>query len=554
MDQKDFAKLFKLLAAKHDENREFRFLPRLKNTKQRLSQGFLLGGNSNYIAVGLVDSRSWRSKSVSVNFYWTPNNCGITFIWRTGDDDNIKTLIDKVLEKMPEGTLSERVNSDVRREYTLDYSGTSMEEAVTKLEQFCITILYPAIRDLTFDYLLDFPEKVERKINEGKRRVDGILNGTEAIPAIEITDDDTTDDQDSENEVIEETIELNTILYGPPGTGKTYNTVIYAVAICEGKKIEEVANEPYSMVKERYDNFERNGRIAFTTFHQSYGYEDFIEGIKPVVDNGTAAPNNAVNANSPANLKYKIEDGVFKKFCNSAGNETKVFIIDEINRGNISKIFGELITLIEKNKRKGCPEGKPAILPYTKQSFAVPNNIYILGTMNTADRSIALMDTALRRRFRFVEMMPKTNLVDLNVVHQDKSVNVKLILDKINERIEYLYDREHTIGHAFFIPLKSTEESKRFSELTRIFSKEIIPLLQEYFYEDYEKIRLVLGDNAKNEDNQFVLCEDKNARNVFNISRASDGDSLPDDKKIYSINEDAFGNIDSYIGIYENAR
>ena len=120
MDQKDFAKLFKLLAAKHDENREFRFLPRLKNTKQRLSQGFLLGGNSNYIAVGLVDSISWRSKSVSVNFYWTPNNCGITFIWRTGDDDNIKTLIDKVLEKMPEGTLSERVNSDVRREYTLD--------------------------------------------------------------------------------------------------------------------------------------------------------------------------------------------------------------------------------------------------------------------------------------------------------------------------------------------------------------------------------------------------------------------------------------------------
>lgn len=553
MDQRDFAKLFKILAAKHDQNPEFRFVPRTKKDKKgRLDQGFLLGGNSNYITVGLVRSSCKLSKICSVHFNWTPEKCYITLLWRAGDDIRIKSLIDLINEKMPGSNNSTRnQQEDSFRDFSVCHEGLSMEEAVNRLEKFCIDTLYPAIRELGFDSLLDFPEKVERRINEGKRRVEGIINGTDVV---EIPDNEEDEEQDTEEHVVEKTYDLNMILYGPPGTGKTYNTVFHAVAICDEKNVKEVEDEGFENAKSRYDSLMREGRIAFTTFHQSYGYEEFIEGIKPVVDNTAAAQNDGVKANDATGLKYKIEDGVFKKFCKAAGDKPKVFIIDEINRGNISKIFGELITLIEYDKRLGMCEGKTAVLPYSGESFGVPSNVYILGTMNTADRSIALMDTALRRRFRFVEKMPKSNLVDFNVTYQEKSANIKSILDKINERIEYLYDREHTIGHAFFISLKKLEETKRFGELAGVFKNKIIPLLQEYFYEDYEKIRLVLGDNAKDEDNQFVLCENKIAKEVFRISKPSDDDRFPEEKKIYSINSEAFENIDSYIGIYENAR
>ena len=380
----------------------------------------------------------------------------------------------------------------------------------------------------------------------------------------------------------------NLILYGPPGTGKTYNSATYAVAICDGKSVDELTD--YDAVMKRYNELKEAGRIAFTTFHQSYGYEEFIEGIKPVVDD------------EATDISYTIESGVFKKFCDIAGtpenmeidhnaqvwfvrlngvgkNDLKeecfkegtirfswenenvddsykkwfnmmspgdyvvsynganvnidgigiiedsepfydeqrssfkwtrkvkwlvtdivenirelnggkylpnfeitklnrvrisellelvskhggyageknekpyVFIIDEINRGNISKIFGELITLIESTKRAGMEEAASAILPYSGKPFSVPSNVYILGTMNTADRSIALMDTALRRRFQFIEMMPDSDV--LRKIHADKveDLDVAAMLDKINERITFLYDREHTIGHAFFTGL-----------------------------------------------------------------------------------------------------
>jgi len=180
--------------------------------------------------------------------------------------------------------------------------------------------------------------------------------------------------------------------------------------------------------------------------------------------------------------------------------EPYVFIIDEINRGNISKIFGELITLIETTKRSG--EGKEECistkLPYSNEEFTVPDNVYIIGTMNTADRSIALMDTALRRRFKFEEMLPNYDLLkDIFVEDEGIKVNIGTMLKAINERIEYLYDREHTIGHAVFLELK---ENNNIDKLENIFKKSVIPLLQEYFYEDYDKIRLILGDNAKDED------------------------------------------------------
>lgn len=178
-----------------------------------------------------------------------------------------------------------------------------------------------------------------------------------------------------------------------------------------------------------------------------------------------------------------------------------VFIMDEINRGNISKIFGELITLIEPVKRKGAKEAMEVILPYSNKSFGVPNNVYLIGTMNTADRSIALMDTALRRRFQFIERMPDVTV--LRKMGADKirvegvELDVALMLECMNKRIEFLFDREHTFGHAFFLGLK---DEPTIENLASIFKKAIIPLLQEYFYEDYSKIMLVLGDNGKTQD------------------------------------------------------
>lgn len=476
---------------------------------------------------------------------------------------------------------------------------------------------------------------------------------------------------------------LNTILYGPPGTGKTYNTVKYAVAICDGKSVGELTD--YDAALKRYKELKKEGRIAFTTFHQSYGYEEFIEGIKPVLASDSDG--------SSKDVKYDVFPGIFKRFCDDAkkkkvetdafdvsssamvwkvtvrsearedcfennrvridygmssdgaagfvndmakgdlvittdgsrsringiavltgddayeldadadkttrdvkwlaknideeivdinagkilhrmtvarvpnmgvddlitlaqkkGSELAtttieentdpyVFIIDEINRGNISKIFGELITLIEVTKRAGAKEAMETTLPYSGVPFSVPKNVYILGTMNTADRSIALMDTALRRRFDFEEMMPDVKVVDgITVTADGKSVNVSEMLKAINDRIEYLYDREHTIGHAFFTGLKDDPSIEKLAE---IFKNNVVPLLQEYFYEDYDKIQLVLGDNEKSDDAyKFILDEKADERTLF-----KGAPQLDLKEKTYKVQDSAFERIDSYIEI-----
>lgn len=328
---------------------------------------------------------------------------------------------------------------------------------------------------------------------------------------------------------------VNTILYGPPGTGKTYNSIKYAVDTID-RKFNRDSAKTYTDYVNKFNELKAVGQIAFTTFHQSYGYEEFIEGIKPVL--GDISEKNE--------LSYKISDGMFKEFCKKAtSNKDKkyVFIIDEINRGNISKIFGELITLIEDSKRAGEDEAMSVTLPYSQEEFSVPENVYILGTMNTADRSIALMDTALRRRFEFIEMMPKEELLTDIVID---NINVKEMLETMNRRIEALYDREHTLGHAFFIPLKNKEKAT-LDQLASIFKNKIIPLLQEYFYEDYEKIMLVLGINPQNEDDSKFISVKSN-RNLFKNSSAIDLNST------YKINKDSFKDsfkkAKNYIDIY----
>lgn len=497
----------------------------------------------------------------------------------------------------------------------------------------------------------------------------------------------------------------NLILYGPPGTGKTYNTVKYALAIIENKSLEQIEEEVegagYDHVFLRYKEYKDKGQIAFTTFHQTYGYEEFIEGIKPVIDD-----------ENTGEIKYALEPGVFKDFCDNAsklkvvtnndnpesisGNPTVwkislegagenltkrecfrdncirigwdhlperieyetvcdsttvrdmlidfqdnmnigdvvlslfnkstidaigivtgdyiydnslddykrkravrwlatnireniyalngntnltartlyklnrinssdlmeiiekyqdthlssisverelnnyVFIIDEINRGNISKIFGELITLIETSKRLGKDEELTAILPYSKKKFGVPDNVYILGTMNTADRSIALLDTALRRRFKFIEMMPQSVVLE-DILVQD--IEISKLLETINKRIEVLYDREHMIGHAYFIELVKDSSIER---LASIFKYSIIPLLQEYFYEDYKKIQLVLGDVNKKDELRFIRSIQVDPK-LFVTSLDTD----IDDKEVFQINQSAFYNIEAYKQVYD---
>lgn len=323
-------------------------------------------------------------------------------------------------------------------------------------------------------------------------------------------------------------IKLNTILYGPPGTGKTYHTAYYAVAITENKNLDEVLKDDYSEVLKRYNYHKEKGNICFTTFHQSYGYEEFIEGIRPILQDDI----------KQGNLEYQITPGIFKNFCDIAvnKNENFVFIIDEINRGNISKIFGELITLIEDSKRKDKKEGMELVLPYSKKLFGVPKNVYILGTMNTADRSIALLDTALRRRFNFKEMLPDVTYLDGVYV---EGLEIRQILEKMNKKISVLYDREHMIGHAYFKELK---ENASIGVLAKIFKNKIIPLLQEYFFEDYEKIRLILGDNKSNDENNIFIKEQKDSYTKLFGTNPFGEEQYVD----YEINEKAFENIESY--------
>lgn len=311
---------------------------------------------------------------------------------------------------------------------------------------------------------------------------------------------------------------LNLILYGPPGTGKTYHAIDKALEILGYEGPDDRAEK-----LKAFKSYRDKDRIVFTTFHQSMSYEDFIEGIKPTLDKTPVG--------------YIIEDGLFKQISDKASNDmvnNYVLIIDEINRGNIANIFGELITLIEDSKRAGEKEAISVKLPYSKETFSVPNNLYIIGTMNTADRSVEALDSALRRRFVFEEMMPCPDLLkDVNVKNLD--ISLKDLLETINGRIEILKDREHQIGHSYFMGFVKVEACEiEAKELLPVFKNNIIPLLQEYFYGDYEKILLVLGDgfierktaSVKFAGNQSYDDVPDNVYSIRNVSETKAEDAI----------------------------
>lgn len=261
---------------------------------------------------------------------------------------------------------------------------------------------------------------------------------------------------------------LNQILYGAPGTGKTYATAQYAVAILEDKDVKTVSAEPRSEVMNRYNNYKNSGRIVFTTFHQNYGYEDFIQGIRPDT--------------SGKEMSFVEVDGVFKVIADRAlmdKDNKYVLLIDEINRANISKTFGELITLIEDDKRWGENNALSIILP-SGEPFAVPNNLYIVGTMNSADKSISLIDAALRRRFRFIEFVPNLLLI--------KDLSLRTVLEKLNKSIEKeLNSTDLLVGHSYFI-------NKSEDDIVDIMNHNIIPLLYEYFFDEKKKVEKTLSE------------------------------------------------------------
>ncbi len=430
-------------------------------------------------------------------------------------------------------------------------------------------------------------------------------------------------------------IPLNQILYGPPGTGKTYSTINKALEILDPAFLQE-SDLDRATVKQRFDELKEQGRVSFVTFHQSFAYEDFVEGLKADSEGDS--------------IQYFVEPGIFKSICDKAdtnqssssldeaierlmekasqaevvmktatglefgvtyrggrtfrikpfssdkgvdypanidsvrsiyrgadsskvynpsyvkgileylrqeyalgidsntGNESKpyVLIIDEINRGNIASIFGELISLVEDSKRKGRPEALEVKLPYSKELISVPENLYIIGTMNTADKSLAQVDVALRRRFSFEEMMPKPKI--LEKLESIDGIEVAQLLKVINQRIELLYDREHTVGHSFFLPL--TKEPT-LDKLAHIFETQIMPLLEEYFFEDWEKIRQVLGDHLKSNSTE---CFIQPKYSDSDISKLMGDDWELDGITSFERNPNAFTNPQAYIGIYSSSK
>lgn len=269
-------------------------------------------------------------------------------------------------------------------------------------------------------------------------------------------------------------------------------------------------------------------RYDFVTFHQSFSYEDFVEGIKP----------NLGEEDAEGKISYEIASGIFKKMAlRAAANKEKKFaiFIDEINRGNVASVFGELITLIEKDKR----DKLSVRLPYSKDNFTVPSNLYIIATMNTADRNIEALDVALRRRFSFKELAPNPKVLGQGE-HRVEKIDLQKMLEAINKRIGFLLDKDHLIGHSYFMGISNKNDPLK--ELREIFTDSIIPLLEEYFYGDRAKIKMVLGK-------PFVKEEEQESKELF--KEIEDKENQIAYEKIYTYEVTVPETIEGFISIYE---
>jgi 5-methylcytosine-specific restriction enzyme B len=284
------------------------------------------------------------------------------------------------------------------------------------------------------------------------------------------------------------------ILYGPPGTGKTYWALHTARQLAAqsafGKSFDSLLDAERSAIT----GFGGKGFVRSCTFHPAYGYEDFIEGYRPKVG-------------SDGQLHFELPSGTFKQLCRDAEHDSSknfYLVIDEINRGDIPRIFGELITLLEVDKRG--QQGTAALLPLSREPFSVPDNVFVIGTMNTADRSIALLDTALRRRFGFIELMPDPAALGDAVVAD--SIPLALWLSALNGRVRTHAGRDARnlqIGHAYFMEQRRpVTDLQRFA---RILSEDIVPLLEEYCYENFEALRNILGGELVDFENQRIRTE-----------------------------------------------
>lgn len=324
----------------------------------------------------------------------------------------------------------------------------------------------------------------------------------------------------SPNPVASAPVELTpTIMYGPPGTGKTFR----------------LQNDYVSLFAPE--------NVVFTTFHQSFAYEDFVEGLKPVLDEADGD-----------DVRYVIEHGVFHRICDVAArlagyhslddavrddkesrknvfdeaiadNKIALLCIDEINRGNVAAIFGDLISLIEPSKRLGGGDELILTLPYSKMPFGVPANLAIVGTMNTADRSIQLLDSALRRRFRFVELLP-----DYGAIAHELSRDV---LRAINKRIRAILGKDAQLGHSHFIGIDSSVGA------LRVIADRLVPQLEEYFYNDVDKVRFVLNDDS---DGTPLYVADEETREAFD-AYVTRSDIDAESREFYVFGRSAIDNV-----------
>ena len=280
-------------------------------------------------------------------------------------------------------------------------------------------------------------------------------------------------------------------MYGPPGTGKTYWAERTARELAARASFRTTFDQltPEQRAILLGEGSDSPAIVRICTFHPAYGYEDFLEGLRPVALDG--------------HLQFVPRDGIFKQMCEdacSSPDENFYLIIDEINRGDIPRIFGELLTVLKKDKR-----GKSILLPLTNRPFQVPKNVFVIGTMNTTDRSIALLDTALRRRFGFIELMPDYEPLKYAVL---ESIPLGLWLASLNRRICQYVGRDARnlqIGHAYF--LQKGRPLADFATFARVIQEDIIPLLEEYCYEDYAKLGQILGTVLVDVNNQKINYE-----------------------------------------------